>query len=293
MNTTERVDASAPPRALFLVGIGLLDDLVSVDRLALDGVTDPLAPSTSTRIIPHAPLAALAVEVTLEDFVGVHADSNLADVNWLAPRALAHEALINAARSSDTGSPRAFLPAPFATLFSGAESLARALAHHAETLLPALRATAHHDEYRLRLSASRADIIARLGAAQADAATARRSGISYLKQKRLIHQPPPEVDQWLDRLGTGALAKLASVASDSCPARVTGLGQSGDIVWGRALLVPRSRRPELDAIIESIRHDEPSVHIELKGPWAPYAFVPPFAPDNAGTASPASTGARA
>ena len=83
--------------------------------------------------------------VPIDEYCGVDAERNLANVAWLAPRVRRHAELVNWTRR---WSP--VFPAPFGTFYKSVESLTEFLRAHEETIAAFLERVAEKDEWELR-----------------------------------------------------------------------------------------------------------------------------------------------
>src|ERR1019366_7794293 len=80
-----------------------------------------------------------------EDFCGPEAERHMQQLDWVAPRAVRHEAVIEEVMAS---SP--VLPVPFGTLFSSPEALSEFVEQHRGTMTAFLRRVADHGEWSVK-----------------------------------------------------------------------------------------------------------------------------------------------
>src|ERR1019366_10628265 len=74
---------------------------------------------SAVAILQQSPdLCAVVSEVAQKDFCGPAAERHMQQLDWVAPRALRHEAVIEEVMASSS-----VLPVPFGTLFSSPEAL--------------------------------------------------------------------------------------------------------------------------------------------------------------------------
>ena len=93
--------------AFYLFCFARSDVVGAVQATAVDGYS-PVS------IIRHSPdLCAVLSEISQEDFCGPEAELHMQQLDWVAPRAVRHEAVIEEVMAY---SP--VLPLPFGTLFS-------------------------------------------------------------------------------------------------------------------------------------------------------------------------------
>ena len=101
--------------ALYLYGVVRDAEPMRLDMPAMDATRPLLA-------LRHAGLTAIVSAVPLAEFRGPRGEQNLADLGWLGPRALAHEAVIEHLMTQCS-----VFPLPLGTLFSSTQALWAAL----------------------------------------------------------------------------------------------------------------------------------------------------------------------
>jgi hypothetical protein len=209
-------------------------------------------------------------------------ETSSGDVEWLSPRAVAHDRVLTWA--SDLG---AVIPLPMFSLFSGREAVHSMLGERASQLEAALDRLSRGREYALRVY--RVDrellgIIASLSprlAQLADAAKAASPGQRYLLERKLETEKKNElrvvtqqlIDEIVDALGLHAADHTRSPiprvsAADAAESR-------GVMVLNAAFFVApdafESFQKTLTSLIE--RHAEHGLRFDFTGPWPPYHFA--------------------
>lgn len=270
-----------PARALYLVALARAADLPAAPCTDLDG-----AVFGPPRLHRRGHLAAILLDVDPADFSGPAAESNLADVRWLGPRAAHHDSLVAAARGpapdSPTALPRAVLPARFGTLFHSAASLDATLDRHAAAIDAALDQVAGADEFTLRILGRRDLAAARLAddlLAQHGAPAA--GGARYLLAKRFERDAQAGAAEWLARRAADVLAVAIPAGVPHRLARAGARRDDGlEVVANLALLVHRARAADLDAALAAANPlaAAAGLTLELTGPWPAYSFGPDLAP---------------
>ena len=222
--------------------------------------------------------AASYPEETLEERTG--------DLEWLAPRATAHDAVLTWA--SDRG---AVAPLPLLSLFRGAAGVQAMLRRRADELEGALRRAAAGREYHLRvfrlderLGAHLGKLSPRIGELESAIASAA-PGQRYLLGRKLDEERRAE----MRRVGVEVAREIhralrecaAAAALDPLPRQSGGAGDgdarrhAGAAVLNAAYLVRHDAiddfRAELTRIIE--RREPEGFHFEFTGPWPVYHFV--------------------
>ena len=211
-------------------------------------------------------------------FEGPEGEKRLADLAWLAPRALHHQDVLAACQERG-----AVLPARFGTLFSTEESLCAFLGRHAPSISAFLRESRDHEEWGLK------GILDRPRALEACIAAARSErtdlaamgpGRLYLEERRLAADAERELSAWAARAGEEVTSLLAPLAARSVERRPVPAAdpQEGEAVFSRAFLVCRGSR---DAFLSAVREagsawEGEGLRLEASGPWPPYSFAPPL-----------------
>jgi hypothetical protein len=246
----------------------------------------PLLQVEGTGIDPAHPLVAEAVAgvtavlcaVSLEDFSGAAARDRLADLAWVAPRALRHEAVIMAALRQAP-----VLPVRFGSVFSSAAALAAVLERHREVLAEFFRATAGQQEWTLKAYADMAAVKARWLAAGLAAAKNQPEDLSpgkrYFQEQKIKGRVAGEVSAWLGGIADETVAAFQAVASASSRCRLLGqelTGRDDEMFLHAALLVPEASVARLQHLTGewNARHGSAGLRLEPSGPWPPYHFTP-------------------
>lgn len=229
------------------------------------------------RTVCVGPLAAVVCDVNPADFTGDAGARNLADVEWLAPRAARHEALIERCRRPQGRAPVPVLPARFGTIFTSEASLAARLAAHADTITHFLETVAGRDEWTVRITANRATAVARL-AEQAAAARGLNlaSGAGYLLARKLSADAAARATDWLIDHAMHALATLPQGPRRRITRAAPRRAEGPELIASAALLASPA---EADALAAWLAQARPAAHaaaleIDLTGPWPPYSFCP-------------------
>jgi len=117
-----------------------------------------------------------------------------------------------------------------------------------------------------------------LGHSSPARATPVSSGRAYLHQLSRRHQRRDE--DWrnaataVERIDT-ALCARALDRSHHRPQPAQLSGAAGDNVLNAAYLVPAKHIAEFTKLAHRLASDQPAIHLEVTGPWAPYSFAEP------------------
>jgi len=202
------------------------------------------------------------------------------DVEWLSPRAVAHDRVLTWA--SDHG---AVVPLPMFSLFSGGEAVHRMLADRATQLGRTLDRVAKGREYALRVYRLDAELLENVAALSprlaelAAAAGAASPGQRYLLERKLDGEKKLEVravtqrivDEIIDRLSPAAMAADRS----PIPKTPNADGTRGTMVLNAAFLVSPDALERFQRILTTLveQYGASGFRFDFTGPWPPYHFV--------------------
>ncbi len=217
----------------------------------------------------HADVAALVSAVPRASYEGERGEAHLADIGWVGPRALRHQAVLDAAKQTTT-----IVPLPFATLFSSIAALDAEMVRRGDTIRALLRRLTGCSEWALQARLDHAAALdAQVRGAIADgrfvppAAAGRR----HLEEQRLRRALARETQTWVARRVAALAAALQEHCRDFVERRLP-VGQGLALNW--ALLVPDVNATRLN---ETIAAHTPALaadglHLTCKGPWPGYSF---------------------
>lgn len=220
-------------------------------------------------------LVAVCGWTAIEQWSGPQGERNLQDLQWLGPRVLRHQAVIEAAMQTS-----AVLPARLGTLFSSVDALDRFLTMHAEAIVQFLTQTAGQNEWAVKglLDRGKAGdwMLSKLLAAQSQPAVA--SGARYLQQRRMHVAATQELNQWVVRTLESLTDELRRHAVGFRQRGVVPSAEPGKLqtVVNFAFLVAFERVQEFRGCVEQANreHREHGLELALSGPWPPYSFCP-------------------
>ena len=202
------------------------------------------------------------------------------DVEWLSPRAVAHDRVLTWA--SDHG---AVIPLPMFSLFSGESAVQRMLSDRGPQLSRTLSRVANGREYALRVYRIDAELApAVVGLSPRLSELARTAGAAsigqrYLLERKLETEKKAEmrvvtkqiVEEIVDALSRSAL----SVHRSAIPKTPAADGSRGTMVLNAAYLIAPAAleafQRTLTALVE--RHGAHGFRFDFTGPWPPYHFV--------------------
>lgn len=207
-------------------------------------------------------------------------ERSTADMEWLAPRAMAHDRVLTWA--SDHGP---VVPLPMFSLFSSDDAVRSMLRERRIELRVALQRASEGREYALRvyrlddeLTAVAAELSPRLADLE-HAAAAALPGQRYLLERKLEGERKAELRAIGARVAREIVDTLTRHATDVVEGRLlsraTNATQENPLVLDAAFLIAPSRledfRRELTSLVT--RHATRGFRFDFTGPWPPYHFV--------------------
>ena len=227
-------------------------------------------------------LAALVSVLDAASYAPSLVEQSSADVEWLSPRATAHDRVLTWA--SDRG---AVVPLPMFSLFSGRDAVRAMLDERSAQLSKALDRVKQGREYALRVyrvDAELLDVIPemspRLRELSAEAASAS-PGQRYLLERKLDGEKRSEVRTVTQEIVDDIVEQLTRHAVESVrspiPRAAERTATSGTMVLNAAFLVAPSALDAFQRTLTSIveRHNQRGFRFDFTGPWPPYHFAHP------------------
>ncbi|MDR3508970.1 MAG: GvpL/GvpF family gas vesicle protein [Caulobacteraceae bacterium] len=224
-------------------------------------------------------IAAVIGMVPLDDYCGAEAARNLADVEWLAPRAGRHAAILREAMLEAT-----VFPAPFGTLFASLDSLTGFMATHEAAIRGFLEDVADKQEWGIKVAArlDDHDLLEAQAAKTWPDWAALTPGVRYM---RLCRDRPKLMSLARSQMADDAAAAVGSLAPPAVAVRrLEGARASGDgsehLIASFALLAPKAdgatlgeAAGKLGATLAPL-----GMAISMTGPWPPFSFRPDLHP---------------
>ena len=203
--------------------------------------------------------------VPIERFTGAEAEQRLADLEWLVPRAQAHDRVI--ARAMDRAT---VFPLTFGTLFSSLPAMALEAATRRRALLGFFERMAGREEWSVKVSMDRERAIAaRMQALYPEGGEAPTGGRGYLLKQRRRGEAEQAIGPWL----RGQLGCLDESLRPSCETLLIRPPRD-DVVANRACLVARDHTSSFFEAIERSRESftRQGLDLHCSGPWPLYSF---------------------
>lgn len=219
------------------------------------------------RRVVYGDLAAYVSTVPLDEFGEAAMRRNLEDLAWLERTARAHDRVVAAvARTRPTA------PVRLVTIYADDSSVRALLESRAADFGRILARVTGRREWGVKVYARPDE--GEGPATDTSSASPERPGTAYLKRRRNTLRAMEEARRVAAVRAEGIHARLSelAVAGRVHPPQDPQLsGRSETMLLNSAYLVENTRESEFSGAVEALR--EPSVEIELVGPWAPYSFA--------------------
>ncbi len=225
-----------------------------------------------------ADVNAVLSAVSLEEFCGQEARERLADLAWVAPRALRHEEVIMTIMRQAP-----VLPVRFGSVFSSVDVLAAALERHRDALSKFFLGTAGQKEWTLKayvdMPQARSQILETRLAAGKEQLAKLSPGIRYFQEQKIRGAVDREVTSWLKGLADDIMTSVSELSSAFSDRRLLSpelTGRGDEMFFHAALLVPDHCAEQLLRMTTewNASHESMGLHFESSGPLPPYHFTP-------------------
>ncbi|MGW5663752.1 GvpL/GvpF family gas vesicle protein [Streptomyces sp. NPDC003758] len=255
--------------AYAVLGASALDDK---SLASVRGVADaPVA------LVRHGQVAAAVSAVPAAEFSESALRAGLEDLRWLEATARAHHFVIETLAGHTT-----VLPLRLATVYLDASRVREMLAGREAEFAALLDRLASHVEWGVKVYVEAPPEPPPAQAPTGAPAGEENPGRAYLRGRR--HQRQAREDAW--RLAEEAVRRTEEEARGLAVERTRhrpqqgGLAQvPGENIANDAYLVPRRLSEEFRDRMLHAADGLPGVRVDVTGPWAPYSFTAPLAPD--------------
>lgn len=239
-------------------------------RPALRGPPAPMPGGEPVRLLPAADGLWLVVStVPAQAYDQAALEAGLQDMDWLGPRAVAHEAVVECFLSCP-----ALLPMQLFTLFTSDERAVEHVLRTHESIERILQRIERHVEWGLRLTWD--DNAARAAAQQRPAVAEAPTGAAYLARKRDLL----EADRTQLATAREAAERLyRTVEREAAASRRHGAMEDAaahlHVLVDAAFLVRADRAGAFRTLLRRQARilGEMGVAVSLTGPWPPYNFI--------------------
>jgi hypothetical protein len=220
-------------------------------------------------------LSAICGWTAIQQWSGPQAERRMHDLEWLAPQALRHQAVIESAMQV---SP--VLPARLGTLFSSVSVLERFVAAHYRPISDFLIEMENKQEWSVKVFLDRGRAgswLAAHGGYHNGGGAAPGSGANYLRERQARGAAAREINGWAARTLEPIVEEMGRRAARSCPRAVSAQSTpERQMILNLAFLVGREN---LDGFRDSVEggarlYQAQGLDLEMSGPWPPYSFCP-------------------
>jgi hypothetical protein len=256
---------------VYVYGVAPADAPAPADVAGVD-------PDFPVELVRDGGLAAIASRVDLAEFGSDVLAERARELEWVAPRALAHDGVLE--RALGTGEP--LLPFRFGTIYLDTDQVAALLRDQSRELSAALERVRDRVELGVRGTVDRSAIEA-LAAARdpelqrlADEVAGASSGAAYLRGKQLERRLADAGEREADELAAQVHERLAAAAADA-RRNVPRPDEDDRLqILNGAYLVERGAQDAFAAAVEQLATErvDAGLVLETTGPWPPYNFVP-------------------
>lgn len=210
------------------------------------------------------------------DYTGTAGERNLADIEWLTPRLIKHQQMLQqiAARGD-------VCPLSFGVLFSSFSALRAELNNSFDQLQSFFARAAGHHEWGLVLHCTPQQAHEHLEQQRqhAQQATDRTAGANYLLARRANLLLKQRWQDWLVAMTNEVRASIQDYASEWVEKRPVNLEQAPDKrqrVASFSLLSDAEQASALASFVQAWNQQAQTSHgmqLELTGPWPAYSFA--------------------
>ena len=238
---------------------------------------------TGVALERHDRIAALVSVLESDQYAPAALEMNSGDVEWLSPRAVAHDRVLTWA--SDRGGG-AVVPLPMFSLFSGQQAVRAMLRERASQLASTLARVAKGREYALRVYRVDAELLGAIASLtprlkeMAKTAESASPGQRYLLERKLDGEKKVELRSLSQKIVEDIVNELRphtlSVVRSPIPRVVEAeTATRGTMVLNVAFLVAPEQFEALQRTLTSLVavHGAHGFRFDFTGPWPPYHFV--------------------
>jgi Gas vesicle synthesis protein GvpL/GvpF len=250
-----------------------MDRVLYLFCLAKEGAPHHIGGPDEVFAIPWGGLMALCAWTSEDQWSGPQAERRMQDLQWLAPKVMHHEMVIEAAMRV---SP--VLPARLGTLFSSPRALERFFARHHAAVANFLAEVENKEEWAVK------GVLDRIRTGQWLASTIERTqagtppsgGAGYLQARRTRAAAAKEVNHWVTQALEPIVEELRRYSTDSCQRPAGAVAGHPQTILNLAFLLAREKLPDFRLCVERANREHRGHGLELgmSGPWPPYSFCP-------------------
>lgn len=231
--------------------------------------------NSAVRIVSSGNVAAVTCSLDAPSYESDVIAQSVGDAEWLAPRAVAHDAVVTWA-----GDRGPVVPLPMWVLFADDAGVARMLAERESEFLDALTRVTGAREFCVRIAADRTSLAA--AAEQMDTnlsglaqqASLAAPGEAYLLGRKLAEARKSATRNAAVRIAEESHQALSQEARFNM-ARATPAASEQGVILDGAYLVSDGNYDQFRTVLTGLMATfEPAgVQFDFTGPWPPYHFV--------------------
>ena len=234
---------------------------------------------TAVSVLPAGPFSALVSRVPEGAFAPAVVEARSADMEWVTPRAVAHDRVLTWAQERG-----GIIPMPMFSLWASDATLRASLEARASALTQTFGKVAGCDEYGLRVHRRDREMLEKAHELDPAIAALRRDaeaaspGQRYLLERKIAEQSRQAVRAAGQRIAKEAYTALQPLAREAVIrplAPASSSPEEATLVLNAAFLVERARFDGFRA--ELTRHlraaEAAGLAFDFTGPWPPYNFV--------------------
>jgi len=270
-------------RALYLIGFSNTQLILSdeLSWMSFSGVEH----------CDHRSIRFWFKEMDRSDFEGPEAERNLANIEWLTPLVLAHDAAVSALSSQAP-----FYPARFGTLFSSEERIFELINAVGPTLQTFLDSLGKQREWGIKCFVNLPNVDTAYALEHKDDAIPQpTTGTNYLKARQMKKVRDAAIQEWifekLEIFRSYLRTRFADTVERAIPKNPDddkNEKQDREWVGNFALLANEDRVSDLLSILAETGHPEifetstgaiDLMSFEMTGPWPAYSFSPSLVPE--------------
>lgn len=263
------------PIALYCICQGA-DISTAIDQLNTETneATEPIKTISAGRGV------AVYCAVNINEYTGVDGERNLQDANWVVPRALRHQSILDKLATNSS-----ILPLPFGTIFSSLDSMKAELEDKVQDINHFFATTVAKQEWALKGYCQKNRILENMLEQEITRQEASLAslppGKRYLEERKLQQGVSASYNEWLER----ERRRIANLLGENVEELVVrtilskkATGKSADMILNWALLVSKENAAFVE-MLQTMREkaDTTGVQLEFSGPYPPYSFSPKLA----------------
>jgi len=243
---------------------------------------DTRNPESGLSVLAADGIAAVYTMVPLDDFTGPEAESRLQDLDWIGPRAVFHERVIEEAAMH---SP--VYPVGFGTIYLTLNNLQKVMQKFRESIADFLENAAGKNEWAVKGYADKAKAAEVLMKQLAEEKRGKPAspGAQYLFEQRLRTTIFEKLETRLGETLSEAKRKLLPMSFDfreRQPLPGAATEEAAEMICNWAFLVRKPDEPRFENAIQALNdlYRDKGIFFRISGPWPPFSFAPSLAADS-------------